>query len=192
MDLNVKTGGLAQSADELFDVVDAQDRVVGQARRADVHAQKLRHRAVHVLCVARDGRVFLQRRSLKKDSAPGRWCASCSGHLDAGEDYAVAAVRELAEEIGVRVDGPGALTPWLRLEACRETGMEFVWVYRVEHEGPFVLNPAEIMDGAWFSREELDRALLARPRDFAGAFRHLWPRLTWPVGDGGVATPSSL
>ena len=178
MDLKVKADGLAQNADELFDVVDEQDRVLSQARRADVHAQKLRHRAVHVLCLDGEGRVFLQRRSLLKDSAPGRWCASCSGHVDAGEDYDAAAIRELAEEIGVNV-GPNALERWLRLDACRETGMEFVWIYRVRHEGPFTLNPAEIMDGAWYDRAELDAALRERPRDFAGAFRYLWSRLSW-------------
>ncbi|MBC8010779.1 MAG: NUDIX domain-containing protein [Burkholderiales bacterium] len=179
MDLNVKDDGVAQSADELFDVVDEHDNVIGQARRADVHAQKLRHRAVHVLCFDRDGRVFLQRRSMLKDSAPGRWCASCSGHVDAGEDYATAAVRELGEEIGASVSGLEALQPWLRIEPRRETGMEFVWVYRVAHEGPFTLHPAEIMDGAWYGREELETALRDRPREFAGAFRYIWARLPW-------------
>ncbi len=178
MDLKVKADGQAQSADELFDVVDEQDRVVAQARRADVHAQKLRHRAVHVLCLDGAGRVFLQRRSMLKDSAPGKWCASCSGHVDSGEDYDTAAVRELAEEIGVKVDG-SALERWLRLDACRETGMEFVWVYRVRHEGPFMLHPAEIMDGAWYERAALDAAMRERPREFAGAFRYLWERLPW-------------
>ena len=179
MDLNVKADGVAQRADELFDVVDEQDRVIGRERRDEVHARKLRHRAVHVLCFDREGRVFLQRRSMLKDSAPGRWCASCSGHVDAGEDYAAAAVRELGEEIGAFVSGPEALTPWLRLEARRETGMEFVWVYRVEHEGPFTLHPAETMDGAWFTRAEVEQALRERPRDFAGSFRYLWAQLSW-------------
>ena len=178
MDLKVKADGQAQSADELFDIVDEQDRVVGCARRADVHAQRLLHRAVHVLCLDEAGRVFLQRRSMLKDSAPGKWCASCSGHVDAGEDYDTAAMRELEEEIGVKVD-PAALERWLRLEACRETGMEFLWVYRVRHPGPFTLHPAEIMDGAWYERAALDAAMRDRPRDFAGAFRHIWQRLVW-------------
>jgi isopentenyldiphosphate isomerase len=179
MELNVKGDGVAQSASELFDVVDEHDCVVGQAPRGEVHLRRLRHRAIHVLCIDGGGRVFLQRRSLLKDSAPGRWCASCSGHLDAGEDYDAAAVRELEEEIGVRVAGPEALTRWLRLEARRETGMEFLWVYRVAHEGPFTLNPAEIMDGRWFTRDEVTLAMQERPRDFAGSFRYIWERLAW-------------
>lgn len=179
MDLNVKADGLAQRADELFDVVDEFDGVVGQERRDKVHAQKLRHRAVHVFCFDCEGRVFLQRRSLLKDAAPGRWCASCCGHLDAGEAYADAAVRELGEEIGAFVSGPEALTPWLRIDARRETGMEFLWVYRLLHAGPFALNPIETMGGGWFTRAELDQALRERPQDFASSFRYIWAQLSW-------------
>jgi isopentenyldiphosphate isomerase len=175
MESKVKDDGAAQHADELFDVVDQHDRVTGQARRADVHAQKLWHRAIHVLVFDRTGRVFLQRRSMAKDIAPGRWDSSCSGHLDAGEDYDAAAVRELEEEIGL--ERASAPTRWLRLDACAQTGWEFVWVYRLEHEGPFRLHPAEIMDGAWYEPALLDQALRERPDDFAGAFRYLWERL---------------
>ena len=33
-------------------------------------------------------------------------------------------------------DGPELLAPILKLDACGETGQEFVWVYRGEAEGP--------------------------------------------------------
>jgi isopentenyl-diphosphate delta-isomerase type 1 len=171
----VKDDRVAQRADELFDVVDEHDRVIGQACRADVHARKLWHRAIHVLVFDRTGRVFLQRRSLEKDIAPGRWDSSCSGHLDAGEDYDTAAVRELGEELGLELTT--APTRWLRMDACAQTGWEFVWVYRLEHEGPFRLHPAEIMDGAWYVPAELEKALRDRPNDFAGAFRTIWKKL---------------
>ena len=126
---------MGQRGDELFDVVDDQDRVVRQAPRRDVHAHGWLHRAVHVLVFNRAGEVFLQKRSMAKDMSPGLWDSSCSGHLDAGEDYDAAAWRELQEEIGLKLAEPPAR--WQRVEACEETGQEFVWVYRVE-----CLNPA--------------------------------------------------
>ncbi len=176
MDVKAQAPQEAQRADEWFDVVDEQDLVVGRATRGEVHARGLRHRAVHVLCFDPAGRVFLQRRSLAKDSAPGKWCASCSGHVDAGEDYDEAAVREVSEELGARVE-PGALRRWLRLEPGRETGMEFVWVYRTEHAGPFTLHPAEVMDGGWFTPDEITSWIQNRPGEIAGAFRYIWARL---------------
>ena len=103
--------------------------------------------------------------------APGLWDSSCSGHLDAGEDYDAAAVRELGEEIGVHGVAP---VRWFRIEACAETAQEFCWVYRLGHDGPFVLHPGEIECGEWVTPAELARRLAARPEDFSPAFRRLW------------------
>ncbi len=173
MDANVKAG---QNPEELFDVVDERDAVIGRAPRREVHAKNLLHRAVHVLVFDTHGRVYLQKRSMAKDSAPGAWCSSCSGHLDAGEDYETAVVRELREEIGVAITEPPPR--WLRLRACAETGWEFVWIYRLDHEGPFQLDPAEIERGAWFTPAEVNAGVIERPSDYAESFRYLWPRVS--------------
>jgi len=160
-------------SEEWFDVVNERDEVIGRERRRDVHARGLWHRAVHVLVFDAAGRVFLQKRSMKKDLSPGLWDSSCSGHLDAGEDYDAAAVRELGEEIGMHV--ASAPARWFRLTACAETGWEFVWVYRLRHDGPFVLHPEEIERGEWVAPAELARWLAARPEDFCPSFKLLWP-----------------
>jgi isopentenyl-diphosphate delta-isomerase len=158
--------------DEFFDVVDANDVVIGRELRKVVHACALWHRAIHVFAYDRAGRIFLQKRSMSKDTAPGLWDSSCSGHVDSGEDYGLAAWRELQEELGVKL--PAAPAPWFRVEARDETGWEFVWVYRIEHAGPFVLHPEEIERGNWFAREEVTRWIAEKPEDFAPAFRLIW------------------
>ena len=172
---NVKA---AQNPEERFDIVDESDQVIGQATRREVHSRGLRHRAVHVLVFDRHDRVFLQKRSPWKDTAAGLWAASCSGHVDAGEDYDAAAVRELAEEIGVRATPEADVKPerWLRFRAREETAQEFTWVYRLRHDGPFTLDPAEIERGAWFTPEEVTQGIGARPEDYAEAFRFIWQR----------------
>lgn len=167
----------AQRGDEIFDVVNDRDEVIGQATRREVHARGLLHRAVHVLVFNARGQLFLQKRSLAKDSAPGCWASSCSGHVDSGEDYLTAALRELGEEIGLRIAGPHLLTPILHNGPCAETEQEFVWVYRLQSEGPFALNPAEIDSGKWFSLPELAREIAERPKTFAGSFRFLWSKI---------------
>jgi len=158
--------------EEFFDVVNERDEVVGRASRREVHARRLRHRAVHVLVFDRAGRVFLQKRSMKKDMSPGKWDSSSSGHLDAGEDYDAAAVRELGEELGWRTAVPPER--WFRVEACVETGEEFVWVYRLRGDGPFALNAEEIESGGWFTPGEITAWTQAQPEDFAPAFRLIW------------------
>jgi len=154
--------------EDIFDVVDEQDRVVGHRPRREVHALGLTHRAVHVLVFNRAGELFLQKRSRKKDRQPGVWDSSASGHVDHGEDYDTAAARELEEELGVKVSPRPAR--WFKLEARPETDREFVWVYRVRHDGPFQLDAEEIDEGSWFGLEEIERWMNERPEDFASAF----------------------
>lgn len=159
-------------SEEIFDVVNERDEVVGQAPRSEVHAKKLLHRAVHVLVFNARGQLFLQKRSMLKDTAKGKWDSSSSGHVDSGEDYDPCAVRELREEIGLHLDAPPERI--LRIEACAETGQEFVWVYRCQSEGPFTLHPEEIERGGWFTPEEITRWVNERPREFARAFQLIW------------------
>jgi isopentenyldiphosphate isomerase len=165
---------VAQNLDELFDVVDEQNRVTGQMTRREVHRLKLRHRAVHLLVANRAGRVFLHQRSMQKDLFPGFWDSSAAGHVGAGEDYDETALRELEEEIGCRPAKPPQRL--FKIEAREETGQEFVWVYRVEAEGPFVLQPDEIERGDWFTVAEIDRWLVERPQELAPAFAFIWAR----------------
>ena len=177
---------MAQNLEELFDVVDEHDCVTGQAPRREVHARGWRHRAVHLLVVNREGRVFLHQRSMAKDIFPGAWDSSAAGHVGAGEDYDGTARRELAEELGCRpARAPRRL---FKIEACPDTGWEFAWVYRVDDEGPFVLQADEIERGDWFAPAEIDRWLAERPADFASAFALVWRRgsglLTSAAGSG--------
>jgi len=165
---------LAVQKSELFDVVDAEDTVLRTAERAVVHREQLMHRAVHVFVFNTAGQLYLQRRSLNKDSAPGKWVSSCSGHVDSGEDYDAAAPRELAEEIGLTQ--PNGLERIFKVSPCKQTGQEFVWVYRCCAEGPFTLDPEEVSDGKWIDLDELNAWIEARPRDFAWAFTYLWEK----------------
>ena len=88
-------------SDEIFDVVNERDEVIGQETRQEVHRRGLLHRAVHVLIYNGKGEIFLQKRSMTKDSCPGLWDSSASGHVDSGEEYDACSVREVREELGV-------------------------------------------------------------------------------------------
>ena len=161
-------------AEERFDVVDEQDRVVGSEARSVVHRERLWHRAVHIFVFNAEGELYLQRRTKSKDTAPGKWVSSCSGHVDSGEDYDTAARRELGEEIGLY--NPADFERVFKEPACRATGYEFVWVYRCHSEGPFTLDPDEVSDGQWIASAALNRWIQQRPRDFAWSFTYLWSK----------------
>jgi isopentenyl-diphosphate Delta-isomerase len=162
-------------SDEIFDIVDDDDQVIGQRPRREAHRDGHKHRAVHVLVFNSRGEVFLQKRSMSKDTHPGVWDSSSSGHLDSGEDYDKCAIRELREEIGLVITAPPERL--FKISACLETGQEFVWVYKLYSEGPFTLHPEEIERGDWFSPENVSDWTKRAPHEFAPAFVLIWKHL---------------
>ena len=161
--------------------IDERDEVVGRAPAERGPPAGPWHRAVHVLVFDGRGRVFLQLRSMREDTTPGCWDSSCSGHVDSGEGYDEAARRRAAEEIGVAIPAPPPVVPGIGARA--ETGWEFVWVYRLENEGPFVLAPDEIDRGDGLIR----RRSPACPRQARG-LRGVLPA-PGPEADGSVVRP---
>ncbi len=157
-------------AAESFPVVDKNDRLLRDAPRAEVHGNKLRHRAVHILLFSANGDVFLQKRSRWKDRHPLVWDSSAAGHVSAGEEYDVAALRELDEELGISTD----LKRVAKLPASEQTGQEFIWLYRGRHDGPFRLAPSEIEHGEFFPVDLVRKWIRARPNDFAPGFVACW------------------
>ncbi|HEV2329116.1 MAG TPA: NUDIX domain-containing protein [Verrucomicrobiae bacterium] len=158
--------------EDIFDIVNERDEVIGRAPRSEVHARGLLHRAVHVLVFNSRGEIFLQKRSVKKDRQPGVWDSSCSGHVDSGEDYDQTAVRELGEEIGLKLNAPPERL--FKIDACAETDAEFVWVYWCKSEGPFQLDPEEIEQGNWFMPGRVLNWTMEKPGEFATAFVLIW------------------
>ncbi len=138
---------------EILDVVDENDVVVDQQPRHIVHQKNLLHRAVHALVFDEDDRMYLQKRSMSKDSNPGLWDTSVGGHLDSGETYDQALIRETEEELGIVL----ALVPerLFKLSACEQTGYEFIWIYKINYSGEIKPCPIEITEGRWVDYQEL-------------------------------------
>jgi len=156
----------AQRGEEMFDVVDEQDRVLEAKPRDTVHVNNLRHRASHMLIFNRAGELFLQKRSIWKDRNPAVWDSSAAGHVDAGETYLEAAVREVREEIGVDCE----LEKIGKLPCMEENGWEFIEVFRGQHEGPFKLAPLEVEAGAFFPLNQVREWLARSPEEFSPVF----------------------
>ena len=149
---------------EYFDVVDDSDRVIGKGPRPEVHMTGKWHRAIYVFVFNSKGELFLQERSDSKDSEPGLWTCSVSGHLSSGQTYADAAIRETHEEIGVEVK-PEPLF-YLTYEPYRH----HLWIFRAVHDGPFNLDPGEVKSGRFISMGSLRKEVQANPERFSQEF----------------------
>lgn len=88
----------AESSEELLNVYDATGAVVAARPRGDAKRSGLAVGAVNALIRDGAGRVLLQKRPADKENG-GRWDKSVGGHVAAGEDFDVTAVREAGEEL---------------------------------------------------------------------------------------------
>lgn len=143
--------------DEIFPAVDEEGNVIGRATRTYCHSgSHLLHPVVHLHIIDRERRIFLQKRSLKKDIQPGKWDTAVGGHLRYGESVREALMRESYEELGLSEFNPIYIDTY-RFENRREN--ELVNVFAAV--GTYELHPDhdEVDDGRWWHISEIETNL---------------------------------
>lgn len=94
------------AAPEMIDILDNTGTKSGRvATRDDIHRLGLGHKIAAVAVIDDKNRILLQQRSMNKLTNPGKWDIAAAGHVDAGEDTFTTALRETAEEVGLKVGG---------------------------------------------------------------------------------------
>ena len=109
-----------------------------------------------------------------KDESPGLWACSVSGHVDYGETYDEACIREIGEEVGITVTSPPKKI--FKLDASDITGNEFSWVYTMITKEEPKPKPVEIEKGHWLSLEKLENFISSNKPSIAPLFIHIWSK----------------
>ncbi|GAA2943608.1 NUDIX domain-containing protein [Kitasatospora cinereorecta] len=150
-------GGMTP-ADEVLDIVDEDDTVVGQATRGEAIARGLRHRCVFVEVRDAEGRIFVHRRTATKLVFPSHHDMFVGGVVGAGESYDDAALREAEEELGVSgLPRPEPLFTFLYTSAAGHSWWSYV--YQVRCELPVRPQPEEVAWHTFLTDAELERRL---------------------------------
>jgi 8-oxo-dGTP pyrophosphatase MutT (NUDIX family) len=139
-------------SEERVDIVDENDCVIRQVTRQQMRREVLLHRVVAILCQNTRGEILVHRRTATKDLFPSLYDMFVAGTVEAGESYEATAVRELAEEIGVR--GPALERLFHHLYQGPRTRAH-TEVYRVVWDGPIVPQASEIAWTGFMSRDEI-------------------------------------
>ncbi|MDF3141932.1 MULTISPECIES: NUDIX domain-containing protein [unclassified Streptomyces] len=146
------------AADEILDIVDEHDQVIGQSPRGEAYAKGLRHRAVFIEARDAQGRLFVHRRTPTKLVFPSRYDMFVGGVVGAGESYDVAALREAEEELGVR----GLPRPAFLFKFLYDDGAGQTWwsaVYEVRCELPVSPQVEEVAWHDFLPEAEVERRL---------------------------------
>ena len=142
------------AASEWFPVVLPSGLVVGKSTREYCHSgAKPLHPVIHIHIIDRYSRVFLQKRSMKKDIQPGKWDTAVGGHVSYGESLMEAVYREASEELGFTEFNPVYLETY---EFESQIEKEMVNVFAVV--GSYELHPDldEVDEGRWWELSDID------------------------------------
>ena len=143
--------------EEIFDIVTKEGKVIGQAKRSEVHGNpQLIHRTVHCLVFNSAGMLYLQKRAETKDVQPGKWDTSVGGHLCPGESIQEGIKRESLEELGIRNAAFEHLYTYLM---SNEIETELVDTFKIIYDDLITFDQAEISEGRFWTPEAIDRSL---------------------------------
>ncbi len=144
--------------EEWFPVVDEEGKVIGGAPRSVCHDGKsmLLHPVVHLHLFNREGKLFLQKRSMNKDIQPGKWDTSVGGHVAPGETVEDALKREVSEELGIKLVNASFSHKYV-WESSREKELVFSF-YTVSETLP-VINKEEIDEGRFWPIPEIEKSM---------------------------------
>ena len=139
--------------DELLDTVDENDNIIGTMTRVESKNLGKRYRVVRIVVRDEDGNLLIQKRVATKDSYPNCWDNAAAGHVDSGEGYDTAALRELEEEIGVTGFNLTEVA-YFYSEVISPKGQKmnrFTKIYSavVPHDYSFVCQESEVSEVKW-------------------------------------------
>ncbi len=141
--------------DELLDIVDQNDQVIGQQLRSEVYSEnRSNFRVVNAFLINDEGKLWIPRRAKKKRVFPLCLDASMGGHVEAGETYEEAFARELMEELRIEVRSDecnciGTLNPH------EHNTSAFMKVYLLKTNIVPNFNPEDFIEFFWLLPEEL-------------------------------------
>jgi isopentenyldiphosphate isomerase len=141
--------------EEIFDVVDEEDKIVGQASRSECHENGLIHRSVMFFVFDSQKRVLVSKRTRNKDFFPGYLSIVLGGHVQSGETYEEAVKREIEEEI--RISAKPYLISFFKKRIPEER--ENVKVFGVFTREELNLNEDELESGEFFEFSELENMM---------------------------------
>ncbi len=136
--------------------------------RSEVFKKKLWCRTTNVFILNSHGQILCNQRSLNKERFPGAWSTHFGGHVAENESFKINALKELEEEIGLKVNHFQVI-PWRtsRKNISRVWIRDFLTVYDDPIEN-LIPQKGEIEQVRWFTPEKIIAELEVEGKDDLG------------------------
>lgn len=157
-------------------VVNEQDEIIGYKDRKDILPSDI-IRVAGAWIINEFGELLLARRALDKKSDPGLWSVSVAGTVEEGETYESNVVKEIGEEVDIF-----DVNPQYAFSAMH-SGKDFKimtksFILEIKKDTSINPNPMEVMEVRWFSLDEVEKLLSAKPEMFASNFPFFYKKFS--------------
>ncbi len=156
--------------DELLDVVDLNDKVIGTIMRSKMMSLPKDRcvRVVNIFIMNKEGKILVPLRSHDRKLYPNTFDFSCGEHVQSGESYDDAAIRGLQEELGITISTPpimiGKLSPKDGINVMAQNYLAYA-------DGPFDFDKKGIQSLQWMFPHELQAISENEPKRCKGHIR---------------------
>ncbi|MDA2922553.1 NUDIX domain-containing protein [Patescibacteria group bacterium AH-259-L07] len=160
-------------ADELIDIYNENNEPLNiRKMKSEVHKNGSWHRASHIWIYNSKGEILLQLRAENKEFYPNMWDISASGHISAGEEPIISALREMEEEIGLSVKPEDLQFFKIRKHKAvykKLVNNEFYYVYFLNFDGDIkklTLQDEEVAKIQFFPIDKIEEELKTSPEKY--------------------------
>jgi isopentenyldiphosphate isomerase len=141
--------------DEVLDLVNENDEIIGQMERGGVYENNLNNfRVINCFIKNSEGKLWIPKRQTNKRMFPNCLDVSCGGHVSTGETYEEAFAKEMSEELNIDI----SKLSYKVLGRCnpRDGNMSaFMYVYEIESNDSPNYNQDDFQSFEWLTPQEL-------------------------------------
>lgn len=155
--------------EEMLQIVDEEtgEPTGEHISRKELYEKKLWCRTTNIFVMNSQGQILCHQRPMNKEHYPGAWSTHFGGHVGKGESFKTSALKEIGEEIGLKVNS-FQLIPWRtsKKEMSRIWVRDFITVYDGDIKD-LKIQEEEIGEVSWFSAADVMKFLDAEGDDGA-------------------------
>lgn len=160
--------GTTDPQEELLTQVDEKNQVVGGISRKEAHGKGgIYYRTIYVLIINEKGEVLVQKRSPTKDLYPDCWDISVGGHVDFRKSYEETAVREVGEEMGIKITETDLVYKGevlVKLPKSKE--FFYVFEYHIKPGDKIISVKEEVAETGWMTIPEIKKSMREKTREW--------------------------
>lgn len=151
---------------KIYDIVDYADRVICRGTKKYAKKLNLFTRRVHILLLNKKGQVLICRRSPDTKRYANQITSSAGGHVELGESYKFAAMREMKEELFIKTP----LKDIGRFDLKTASGKNIHHLFVGKLKGEIKPDPGEIAECYLLSPNFIKNDIALHPRRYAKPF----------------------